>query len=336
MADFRFWPATNGPASAVADDPVNLGHIFQVTQTCWAKAILFYRGTTAITGTPKGRIFLVSGGTVVSGAAVDFPALSGTGWQTATLATPVQLTANTSYKVAVNFPAGYTASGNFWNVGAGVGGISNGPLVAPDAGGAPLGIGSIQQGSYHYSSDPDVYPDTYFQGGNYWVDVLVTDTDPAAAQTITMGFPVEEDAALPLALGKVLTVGLPSESSTAFTVAFGKTVLAGVPAEESVALPVVSAKSVALGLPAETATALETALGKSMQLGLPAEVDSALAVVLSETVLLGLPLGQDLPLGLLVNDVWPPSTQPPSIVRWASTSPPTVIRWATTGPPTTT
>lgn len=186
MTDYRVWPATNGPNTDAGDPaaPVNLGMMFQVSSTCWAKAIHFYRGALTIGGPVKGRIFLVSSETVVSGTAVDF-VLSGTGWQTATLPMAVQLTAGTSYKVAIHSDDNYTGSGHYWDVGAGVGGITNGPLTAPDAGGAPLGIGGIQQDSFRYSSNPDDYPNSYFGGGNYWVDVTVTDTDPGSSHTGT-------------------------------------------------------------------------------------------------------------------------------------------------------
>ena len=186
MTDFRIWPATNGPNADAGDPaaPVSLGLIVQVSSTCWAKAIYFYRGATSITGPVKGRIFEVAGQTVVSGTAVDFT-LSGTGWQTATLPTAIQLTANTSYKVTIHSDDNYTATGGYWATGAGVGGITNGPLTAPDAGGTPLGLGGIKQGSFGYNSNPDVYPDSYFGGGNYWVDLLVTDTDPAHTGTGT-------------------------------------------------------------------------------------------------------------------------------------------------------
>lgn len=186
MTDYRVWPATNGPNADAGDpaSPINLGLIFQVSTTCWAKAIHFYRGALTVNGPVKGRIFLVSSETVVAGTAVDFT-LSGTGWQTANLATPVQLTANTSYKVAIHSDDNYTGTSGYWATGAGVGGITNGPLTAPDAGGAPLGLGPIQQGSFRSTSDPDLYPNSYFQGGNYWVDVTVTDVDPSSSHVGT-------------------------------------------------------------------------------------------------------------------------------------------------------
>lgn len=191
MTDYRVWPATNGPNADAGDpaSPINLGLIFQVSSTCWAKAIHFYRGALSVNGPVKGRIFLVNTQAVVSGTAVDF-VLSGTGWQTANLVSPVQLTANTSYKVAIHSDDNYSGTGGYWATGAGVGGITNGPLTAPDAGGAPLGLGPIQQGSFRVTSDPDLYPNSYFNGGNYWVDVTVTDVDPGGTHTGTGTAPI--------------------------------------------------------------------------------------------------------------------------------------------------
>jgi uncharacterized protein DUF4082 len=187
VADFSIFTGVSGPGTDGGDPAadVNLGHIFQVSSICWAKAIRFWRGATSINGTQKGRIFTVASETVLAGTEVDFPALSGTGWQVATLATPVQLAANTSYKIAVHFTDNYSATGGYWSTGAGVGGRTDGPLTAPDAGGTPLGLGGIQQGSFRYTSDPDAYPNGYFGGGNYWVDVVVTDVDPGSSHTGT-------------------------------------------------------------------------------------------------------------------------------------------------------
>lgn len=196
MADYSIFTGVSGPASDGGDPgaDVNLGHIFQVSTTCWVKAIRFWRGATSINGTQKGRVFTVSSQTVLTGTQVDFPALSGTGWQTANLATPVQLAVNTSYKVVVHFTDNYSATGGYWSTGAGVGGRTDGSLTAPDAGGTPLGIGGIKQGSFGYTTDPDAYPDSYFGGGNYWVDLVVTDVDPGSSHTGTGTAPITLDA----------------------------------------------------------------------------------------------------------------------------------------------
>jgi hypothetical protein len=329
VPDYSIFTGVTGPSSD-AGDPV-----FQVSVTCWVKSIRFWRGATSINGVQKGRIFTVGGEAIVPGTAVDFPALSGTGWQVATLAAPVQLLANTSYKVCVHFTDNYSATGGYWASGAGVGGRTDGPLTAPDAGGTPLGLGNTKQGSFAVTANPDTYPDNYFNGGNYWIDVLVADVDPGAAQTLTLGLPVEEDSALPSTVAKTAQHGLPAEQASALAASLTKTTPLGQATETSDALPLVLAKAVTVGLPVETAQALAVTLGKSLTHGLPVEQSAALAVVLSEAVRLGLSIEVDQALTLLVNDVWPPSTLPPATLRWATGQAPTQHRWASTGPPVT-
>jgi hypothetical protein len=315
VTDRSIFTGVSGPSSDAGDpaSPIILGHIFQVALTCWVKAIRFWRGTTAINGVQKGRIFAVGTQSIVSGTAVDFPALSGTGWQVATLPAPVQLTANTSYKACVHFTDNYSATGGYWATGPGVGGRTDGPLTAPDAGGAPLGLGPVKQGSFAVTSNPDTYPDSYFNGGNYWVDLIAADVDPNAGQTITLGLPVETSSALGVTLAKTLDHALPTEVDTAVGQTLGKTVDLTLPVALDSALAVSLAKGVTVGLPVETVSALPVALGKGVLLGRPVEVDSALP--------------------LLVNDVWPPSVQPPVNKRWAVGQPPVTSRWASSRPP---
>lgn len=191
MALHRIWPATNGPNTDTGDaTDISRGVIFRLSATGWLTAIRFYRGTTNVgnwstSNAPQGQVYLHSTGLPVSGTLVTF-ALTGTGWLEAALPTPVQLTANTTYKAAV-ITGNYTATGGYFASGAGVGGIVSGIITAPDAGGNPSGIGSIQQGSFKQPTTGLEYPDQYFNGGNYWVDVVVSDVDPGADVRDTAG-----------------------------------------------------------------------------------------------------------------------------------------------------
>lgn len=185
MTDWSIWPATNGPNTDSGDaSDISRGVIFRLSSIGWLKALRFYRGTTNV-GLPSapsgglvvGRVFTMDGNPV-AGTDVTFT-LSGTGWQTATLATPVQLAANTTYK-AVVLTGNYSATGGYFSTGAGVGGITNGIVTAPDAGGDPSGIGPIQQMSFKQPTTGLEFPNQYFNGGNYWVDVVVADEDPGS------------------------------------------------------------------------------------------------------------------------------------------------------------
>lgn len=182
MADYTLLGSLTGPGSNDGDaTQINLAMLFKVTSTCWVKALRFWRADTGIGGTPSGQLYTYvdeSSGTAVTGTDATFT-LSGTGWQQANLAAPVQLTSGQLYKVVVNFPSFYSATGGYFATGAGVGGIVSGPLTAPDAGGTPLGIGSVKQGTFA-TGGALAYPTSYFNGGNYWVDALVTDVDPSS------------------------------------------------------------------------------------------------------------------------------------------------------------
>lgn len=182
MTDWSIWPATNGPNTDAGDaSDISRGVIFRLSSIGWLKALRFYRGTTNVGnwtgGAPVGRIYTMDGNPV-AGTDVTF-APSGTGWQQANLATPVQLAANTTYK-AVVLTGNYSATGGYFSTGSGVGGIVQGIVTAPDAGGNPSGIGPIQQMSFKQPTAGLEFPNQYFNGGNYWVDILVADEDPGS------------------------------------------------------------------------------------------------------------------------------------------------------------
>lgn len=183
MTDWSIWPATNGPNTDAGDaSDISRGVIFRLSSPGWLKAIRFYRGTTAVGNSagalaPVGRLYTLVDGLPVSATDVTFTLTAAPGWQVATLPVAKPLAANVSYK-AVVLTGNYTATGGYFASGAGVGGIVNGILTAPDAGGNPSGIGPIQQMSFKQPTTGIEFPSTYFNGGNYWVDVVVSDTDP--------------------------------------------------------------------------------------------------------------------------------------------------------------
>lgn len=190
MTDWSIWPATNGPNTDVADPTdISRGIRFRLSATGWLKAIRFYRGTTNVGdysgGAPVGRLYAVVGETPVAGTDVTFT-LSGTGWLQADLTVPVVLSSGVDYK-AVVLTGNYTATGGYFASGPGVGGIVQGIIACPDAGGNPLGIGAIQQGSYRQPTTGLQYPNQYFNGGNYWVDVVIADEDPGSDIRDTAG-----------------------------------------------------------------------------------------------------------------------------------------------------
>lgn len=173
MTDYRIWPSASGPSNADNGDPVTLGTRFRLSATGWVTHLHYWRGTTDDNGTHQGVIYLVSGGTQVSGTLVTFVD-SGTGWQTAALAAPVELAADTMYCVAVFHPNGRPAfTGAYWVLGGpGATGITNGILTAPNSADAS------GQGTFNGSGSL-AHPTGSFNQTNYWNDVTISDVDPA-------------------------------------------------------------------------------------------------------------------------------------------------------------
>lgn len=169
------WPGGNGPSSFASDVAISLGLQFKVTSQAWLKGFRFWRGTTDITGSIVGRLYQVDGaasGHAVSDTDVSF-SLSGTGWQVALLSTPKALTINQDYKATVFFPSNYSATGGYFTGGDGSAGFTNGPLTIPNAASSTDGQDTFVTGA------SIAYPTSTFNGGNFWVDVIVTDTEPS-------------------------------------------------------------------------------------------------------------------------------------------------------------
>lgn len=154
-----------------------MGTEFYVTQQAWATKLHCWRFDTTMSGTVLGRIWIASGGsagTALAGTDVTFN-LSGTGWLEASFVAPVQLTALVRYRASILAPSGYTGTNAYWTTGDGSAGITNGIITAPSSGPGEQQSGT--QGSFNYSASR-AYPNSTFQGGNYWVDVTVSDVLP--------------------------------------------------------------------------------------------------------------------------------------------------------------
>lgn len=174
MAELLLWPATSGPGASAADSPVNLGVQVRVSAQAWLVGFRFWRPDTGITGAVKAVLYEL-GGAEVPGTRVTF-AVSGTGWLRADLDTPVELTAGVQYVATIHFPSGLVATGLYWRSGPGSAGIVNGLLSAPSEAAAA----SNAQGRFFYAADYAYPANGSGSAANYWVDVVVTDEEPAA------------------------------------------------------------------------------------------------------------------------------------------------------------
>jgi len=146
------------PAVATANDTasVELGMSFTPSVAGQATGIRFYKGSTN-TGTHTGSIWS-AGGTRLS--TVTFTGETASGWQGATLSTPVNLTAGTRYVVSYKAPQGrYSYTTNYFTSAK-----TTGSLTA----------GATNNGRYVYGSGG--FPVSTFNATNYFVDVAFTAT----------------------------------------------------------------------------------------------------------------------------------------------------------------
>ena len=136
---------------------VNLGVKFSSDVAGSVAGIRFYK-SAANTGTHVGSLW-TQGGTLLAQA--TFTGESASGWQTVTFSTPVAITAGTTYVASYHAPNGrYSVT----RAQFGTTGVDNPPLRAPSNALTPNGL-------YAYGSST-AFPQSSFDGSNYWVDVL--------------------------------------------------------------------------------------------------------------------------------------------------------------------
>ncbi|MFD2077536.1 DUF4082 domain-containing protein [Actinopolymorpha cephalotaxi] len=239
------WPNTAIPVTeATADDSaVEVGVKFRSSEKGFVTGIRFYKGA-GNTGTHVGSLWSSSGTKLAS---VTFSGETATGWQQATFASPVPVTAATTYVASYYAPVGrYANSGSYFANTA----TTRGPLTALRSGTDGL------NGVYKYGASG--FPSNAFQATNYWVDVVfdisATDTMPpsvvsrtpadgstgvAASTPITAGFSENvsgttmtltgpNGTTVPATLGydaqsmtATLTPTTPLAASTSYTVSVG-------------------------------------------------------------------------------------------------------------------
>ena len=137
--------------------PITLGVNFTATTNGTITGLRFYKAA-ANAGTHVGSLWSATGALLAS---ATFTGESASGWQTLTFATPVAITAGTTYVGSY-----FTPAGHYSVTGAGfTSGVDNGPLQA-NASGSTMG-----NGLFAYGAAP-TFPTGSFNATNYWIDVL--------------------------------------------------------------------------------------------------------------------------------------------------------------------
>ncbi|MEU3778064.1 DUF4082 domain-containing protein [Streptomyces sp. NPDC032472] len=162
------WGATAEPATASVTDDTNsveLGTRFQSAVNGYVSGITFYKGA-GNTGTHTGSLWKADGTLLATGT---FGSETLSGWQQLHFATPVPVTAGTTYVASYHAPGGkYAVDGGYFTAAH-----RSYPLVAPaDAPGSGNGL-------YTYGASA-AFPTHTYGSVNYWVGPVFTTTAPAS------------------------------------------------------------------------------------------------------------------------------------------------------------
>ncbi len=171
------WSTSTTPAGADGDtSAVEIGIKFRADSDGYITALRFYKFSSN-TGTHVGHLWTRTGTLLATATYTGETAL---GWQQVTLASPVAITANTTYITSYHAPGGRYAVNSQYFASAGV---DNAPLHAL-ANGVDGG-----QGVYAYGAS-GTFPVNTYNSENYWVDVVFTnslgpDTTPPTVTSVT-------------------------------------------------------------------------------------------------------------------------------------------------------
>nr|WP_246378118.1 DUF4082 domain-containing protein [Nocardioides ginsengisegetis] len=190
--------------SAAESSPVELGTAFSASKTGTVTAIRFFKAADNL-GVHTGSLWSATGTRL---ATVTFAGETATGWQTATLAQPVTVTAGATYVVSYYAPQGhFSSTPGFLNTA-----FTSGDLTAR----------GTSNGLYTYGTGGG-FPTTATAGTNFFVDVVY------AAPTITTVSRAPAPGATGVARDTLpsLTVSAPVGSGWSMTVKQGTTTIAG-------------------------------------------------------------------------------------------------------------
>ena len=181
-----FWSDSTVPQTTSANDnnSVELGLKFSSSQSGYVTGVRFYKGS-GNGGTHVGSLWTTSGTQL---GQVTFANETASGWQQASFASPIAVTANTTYVVSYHAPAGhYAADSNYFASN----GFDNAPLHAPS------NASSNGNGVYLYSASV-AFPNNTYGATNYFVDVVFsTSASPTPTPTPTAGSPTATPTSTP-------------------------------------------------------------------------------------------------------------------------------------------
>ena len=149
--------------------PVELGVKFTADYSGTITGVRFYKAAENV-GTHVGSLWSASGQRL---AQATFTNESSSGWQAVTFATPVAVTAGTTYVASYYSPEGAYTATSFGLASA----VDGGPVqTVPNA--------TSSNGVYAYGATSN-FPQSSYDGANYWVDVLYALSAPGQPGGVT-------------------------------------------------------------------------------------------------------------------------------------------------------
>ena len=192
------WPGTATPATPAEADPnaVEVGVKFRSDVSGYITALRFYKGSTN-TGIHVGNLWTATGTLLAS---VTFISETASGWQQATLSSPVLISAKTTYVASYHTNVGhYAATAPYFATA----GVDSPPLHALQIGvDGPNGV---------YAYGPSAFPTSTFNAGNYWVDVVFNTTATADTTPPTVTTVSPKSGAIGVVTGTVVTATFSKE-----------------------------------------------------------------------------------------------------------------------------
>jgi hypothetical protein len=190
-SDLSLFSPSDTPATITVNDPnsVELGVKFTSAASGEISGIRFYKGPQN-TGTHIGDLWS-SDGTLLASA--TFTNETASGWQEVDFATPVHITAGTTYIASYHTNAGEYSVTDFYFDDPG---HSNGALTA---------TGNGLNGVYAYGTGP-IFPAnvSIVNGDNYWVDVVFNDTSQQPQANNDGGFVATENGTIAIPASALL------------------------------------------------------------------------------------------------------------------------------------
>jgi hypothetical protein len=183
-----FSPNSTPSVAAVPDTSVEVGMKFTSATNGEITGIRFYKGPTN-TGAHVGDLWSSTGTLLGS---VTFTNETASGWQQANFATPVKITAGTTYIVSYHTNGNYSDTPYYFDTYLGQ---ANGSLTAP---GEALG------GLFAYGSGSTFPNNVSVSGDNFWVDVVFKDDVNNPLANNDSGFVATENTALSIPASALL------------------------------------------------------------------------------------------------------------------------------------